>query len=205
MSRITSDSKRALEVIIRQTRYVSLLSSGIASLVALAFLKSVVIDYGGVRRKGFFAPSVRRAFMRSTALPDGVVVWICAFGPEGKGHVWGNYIQIHSSIYSGYEIYVCTYLVGHLAIQVMAPRWTKRTRKRPPLPPLAGANQPWSDVAVQVWPPAIRRLEWPLDFYLDGESLQAFKDRWLGMRVNPSTGDLLFSLPVTPGHETPPA
>lgn len=200
MSNITSDSKRALEVIIRQTRHVSLLSSGIAALVALAFLKSVIIDFGGRRRKSFFPPHVRQAFRRSTTLPDGVVVWIAAFGPEGTGHAWGNYIQIRSSIYSGYEIYVCTYLVGHLVIQVMAPRWAKRTRNRPQLPPLAGANQPWSDVAVQVWPPAVSRLQWPLPFYLDGESLNIFKDRGLSLKVKSSTGELLFPLPVTPGQ-----
>ncbi len=89
---------------------------------------------------------------------------------------WSNGLILKSGAFKGYHIYVFTYVVGHFAFQLTFPKWSKQSRKRPPLPFLTQSLR-WDQASIPIWPD-VTAAEWPPALYLDSAGLQEFRNRF---------------------------
>jgi hypothetical protein len=182
MSDLTNHTKATAEGFIRHHRAATILPLGIVTLTAFAFMKAAVVD--AERKTGFISPSLTQRFGATQEPPPGVQLWLgCFFGRHlMSAHVWSDALLLRSGAFKGYHIYVFTYQVGHLALQLTYPRWAKSTRKRPPLPALT-QHEGWDEGSVLIWP-GVTAARWPPPKHLNSETLKIFKNRF-GNLVGP--------------------
>ena len=79
-----------------------------------------------------------------------------------------------------------TFAAGHLAFQVVVPRWDKlhRVGHRPPLF-LPQHHERWRDTAVRFWPQAGFPILWPPPVPLNDKGIALLRDRWKsGMAIS---------------------
>lgn len=182
MSEITNDAKKTLEGCIRYHRAVTLLPLGVLTISAFTFLKACVLDQS-LDSKPFFLPSVRAKFRDTCITPDGVQIWMaCYRNPDRtSGHTWHHTIKLHSGRFSGFDIFVFTYMIGYVTLQLTAFRWTKQARFKEAAPCLVPADF-WNKATVPIWPYQSPVL-WPPEQYLDSRALELFRDRFSRLRT----------------------
>src|SRR6202158_4370475 len=104
-----------------------------AILAAFAFMKAAVTNHLAVHEyEPFFTRGARETFRTSLAVPPMVKMWFAAFQGEARISTRSNFSVVSTSnpgpIY-GIEFGGFTYVVGKLALQLLAPRW-KEIRDR---------------------------------------------------------------------------
>jgi hypothetical protein len=82
----------------------------------------------------------------------------------------------------GLEFCSFSYVVGKLALQLLAPRWKHIKDKGRPLVSLS-PNIYWEQAAVLFWPHKGGFLSWPPAKYLGDDMIQQFIERF-GMPIN---------------------
>lgn len=158
----------------------SLLPGGAHAIAIFAFKTAVIADHMRTSKEGlFFSTSVRRAFMKSRAIPPGVQVWLSSIqsGSEWYGFLRTQYLSTDKGRGKNFRWYVMTYAVGHLVIQTVCSRWIKRgTQRRAPIP--AMRQDPMFDpVAIPIWP--IKTIPvWPPPQYWTRKTIDDHHDRW---------------------------
>jgi hypothetical protein len=175
MSDLTNDFKRTAQGIIRHGYACSLLPLGIATVAAFAFMKTAVIDLDNP--KPYFNSGICHHFRNTRRVPRGVQIWLASYRSPKRfeTHVATSSSMLKSGPFSGYQFYVFTYLVGHLVIQLTFPRWTRFTRRHPPLPAWI-PDRRWMPATVDLYP-GVHRLTWPPTQYLDREGVQQLRNR----------------------------
>jgi hypothetical protein len=176
MSDLTNQSKAILEGFIRYERPATILSSGIDTIAAWAFMKAAVIDTQNPKR--FFSPGTLADFRRTRQLPDGSQIWIAWFRSRHKMIVrcWNDIALAKTGVFRGYEFYYFTYAVGHFALQFTYPRWTKGTRRRPPIPSIT-QDPRWDNASVLIWPD-VAAARWPPNNPLTDAGIVSFCERF---------------------------
>jgi len=179
MSDLESAAKATLSGIIRDGAPVSLLSRGVESLAAFAFKCAVVADHMSPNGAPFFSPHVRHRFREHLEIPDGIRMWIAAFQgiSRASGRFNSYYVLPNDKHVGEFDFFVFTYAAGHLAIQVVAPRWKRLHLHKRELPRVI-ADSLWDAAAVEFWPTPGLPLAWPPSHYLDDETFRAFTDRF---------------------------
>jgi hypothetical protein len=179
MSDLEGAAKATLSGIIRDAAPVSLLSRGVDSLAAFAFKCAVVADHTSPNGTPFFSPHIRHKFRECGEIPAGVRMWIAAFqGISRTSCRFNSYYSKPNAAYMGeFDFFVFTYAAGHLALQVVAPRWKRLHLHRRRLPRVI-ADSLWDATTVEFWPTPGLPLSWPPSRCLDDGSFRAFTDRF---------------------------
>ena len=138
------------------------------SLALFTFKTAIVLDHLTRNREPFFDRAIRYAFRESLAMPSFVRMWLNAFAPAGRGEANTFYNGADLPEPEALEMYVSTFLVQHLVLQLVACKvrgFTKLARKDRFL-----AVPFWPELpANAVWPPsrAITTVD-EFDLFSDG-------------------------------------
>ena len=89
------------------------------SIALFAFKTAVVFDHLVSRRATFFERSARHEFRNSLTIPFNVQMWLTRFVPSGSGFAQTVYHDGKVSPDKTLEMYVCTYSIEHLVLQVV--------------------------------------------------------------------------------------
>ncbi len=162
-------AKPAMADLITGAVEVDFSSSRARSLAIFGFKTAVVFDHVSRKRQPFFDRAARHQFAKSLIIPRNVAMWMAGFLPIGKG-------EVHSCYHDGefnnrrLEMYVCTYAVGHLTLQIIAAKdgnWT--------IAPTPGFEY----LAIPFWPTLPKRIIWPAASVLRTVAdFDAFSRRW---------------------------
>jgi len=158
---------------------VSLLPRGIASIAAFAFKTSVLSNRTGVYSdEPFFTIKQRYNFRRTLKVPPGVQVWLFSVKtPAGTGGKLNSYFGNIVNVEQAFTIYVCTFSIGFLGLQLVASKWTNpRLRNRVPPPQLRQPNTE-DNIAVPIWPNDGTPVLWPPRNHVSYDSINEFCDR----------------------------
>ncbi len=139
------------------------------SLALFTFKTAVVLDHLTRNPQPFFDRSVRHRFGESLVIPSHVRMWLNAFAPAGRGEANTFYNGADLPAPKTLEMYVCTFLVEHLVLQLVACKvsgFTKLARKDKFLAVPFWPELPPTNV---IWPPsrAITTVE-EFDLFSDG-------------------------------------
>jgi hypothetical protein len=189
MSDLTTRSKHLLEHIIRDDRPRDFDELDIVTITAFAFMKSAVLDWTARdRRIPCLSRTACMAFRdslasddatSSIAFPDGLQVWLARYHRTRRMEAQAfTEEMIGARQLKGYRILVITYVVGSLIFQLTYPKWSKRTRNRPPAPFFQIIGD---DRSVPIWP-GVHFAHWPPFTHVADGSLESFRQRF--RRVN---------------------
>lgn len=184
MSDIESAARLTLSNMIRDGASVTLLTPGIVSLATFAFKCAVIGNHMSPDGPPFFSPGVRRKFRETLRIPDGVQIWVAAF--QGlyrfSGRCAPYYAKATADPLLDLRFYIFTFAVGHLAFQVLAPKWAKLYSQRPTRL-LTDDFRPWDRAATRIFPYDGFPVSWPPALYLDDDGFDTFKHRWRRIKV----------------------
>jgi hypothetical protein len=155
-----------------------------AVLAAFTFLKAVVTDHLTDGHEPIFTRAARERFRMTRTPPPLIKVWFASCEWESRMSTRNN-LSIYSADDSplcGIEFCSFTYIVGKLALQLLAPRWKNLGDRGRPLVSLT-PNVHWEQAAVLFWPHTGGLLSWPPPKHLADDAIQAFVQRF-GTRVD---------------------
>lgn len=151
-----------------------------AILAAFALMKAVVTNYVESNYEPFFTRAARERLRSSLALPPMLKAWVAAFKGESRMSTRSNFNVVSTSepgpLY-GMEFGSFTYVVGKLALQLLAPRWKQIHHRGRPLVSLS-PNAYWEQATVLFWPHAGNSLSWPPPKCFGDDMIQAFIERF---------------------------
>jgi hypothetical protein len=149
-----------------------------AVLAAFTFMKAVVTNHLIGHHDGaepFFTRAARERFRTSLILPPQLKCWFAAFQGESRMSTRNN-LSIISTSEPGplYRMEFCSfsYVVGKLALQLVAPRWKRVNERARPLISLS-PNVYWEQAAVLFWPHR-GSLSWPPPKHIADDTIKAF-------------------------------
>jgi hypothetical protein len=180
MSVLTNKTKETFSRAILDGEPFTLGPRDAALLAAFTFMKAVVTSHNIEDYEPFFTRAARERFRASYTIPPWVKEWFAAYQGAARMSTKNN-LSIVSAITHGplHGIEFCsfTYVVGKLALQLLAPRWKHidhRGRQLLSLTP----NAYWNPAAILFWPHDGSVLSWPPPKYLGGDTIQAFIERF---------------------------
>ncbi|HXC42633.1 MAG TPA: hypothetical protein VNY51_03810 [Candidatus Dormibacteraeota bacterium] len=178
----TNLAKPAMSDMIQNGSSRYLLPSGIEAISTFAFKTAVIADHNRPRRSPFFSHVARKKFSQSLQIPNGVQIWLAHFVSQHlmSGKLTTYYAQIRSGRFRGFELYMMTFVVGHLIIQVSASHWASLA-KRPKFSPQLIQNPEWNDAAVPIWPRtgfSPKEVVWPAALSVGDEQFEGFASRF---------------------------
>jgi hypothetical protein len=180
MSALTLKVKTVFSQAILEGDPFSLGARDAALLAAFTFMKAVVTNHCH-DDEPFFTRAARERFRTSLVIPPLVKMWFAAYRGESVMSTKNNLSIISSSspgpLY-GMEFCSFTYVVGKLALQLLAVRWQNIHHRSRPLVTLS-PNIAWEPAVTQFWPhdgPSL--ISWPPPKYLGDDSIQAFIQRF---------------------------
>jgi hypothetical protein len=173
------------ELIIGKTN-VPISQSRASSIALFAFKSAVILDMLNRRRPApFFTRSTRHSFRPLPhQIPSGVSMWLANFALPGKGRVitWYNQGEVERAGRPphSFELYICSYNVGHFVFQVVAISPQMLTTFHP----LPG----FESLAVPFWPRIPDNFTWPSLAISSIRHLEDFACRWKTVTVSSFTG-----------------
>jgi len=139
------------------------------SIALFAFKTAVVFNH--LRRGGapFFERSARHEFRNSLTIPFNVDMWLTGFAPSGSGFAQTVYHDGKIPPDKTLEMYVCTYAIQHLVIQIVG-------YKELGIHQVVSKNQ---FQAIPFWPEIQDAFVWPPTEVLHTVSdFDSFSARW---------------------------
>lgn len=167
---------------------VSLLPRGIASIVAFAFKTSVLSNHIGVySHDPFFTVEQRYTFRDTLQVPAGVHVWLFSVNtPVGISGKLNSYFGRILDVEDRFKIFVCTFSIGFLGIQLLASKWENPAGRVSPFPHIRQAHA-WGKIAVPLFPNDGTPVPWPPPFQVSHDAINEFCNRWKSVDFsNPS-------------------
>jgi hypothetical protein len=147
------------------------------SIALFAFKTAVVFDHLTRNREPFFERSVRHEFRNSLAIPPNVSMWLAGFLPAGKGNAHTGYHAGSFRETNDISMYVCTYAVGHVVIQIVggnAPRVSQIRTK----------TKEFDSISVPIWPIVLEGFVWPVGSVLRTvDDFDSYSMRWKDLEV----------------------
>ena len=188
MSDVSNRAKKVLHEMIVKGKRTILSHADLRVVAAFGFMKCVVGDHATRAEDPFFSRPVRERFRTSLTIPPEVQMWIAAF--QGAHRYSGKFTTSllapsEPGPLDGIEFYSLTYVIGHLVLQTLAPRWTQIRDRARPLPLLEPGTD-WRPAALQFLPESGSSLEWPPPKYLGDNTIQGFMDRFKRINVSVS-------------------
>jgi hypothetical protein len=144
------------------------------SIALFAFKTAVVFDHLVSGRAPFFERSARHEFRNSLTIPYNVGMWLTGFVPNGSGLAQTVYHNGQVSPDKTLGMYVCTYSIEHLVLQVVG-------YKADGLHQVAPKNY---FPAIPFWPEIQDAFVWPPAEALHAVSdFDSFSARWQNVDV----------------------
>jgi hypothetical protein len=144
------------------------------SIALFAFKTAVVFDHLGRGGAPFFERSARHEFRNSLTIPYNVDMWMTGFAPSGSGFAQTVYHDGQVSPDKTLGMYVCTYSIEHLVIQVVG-------YKEQGLHQVTSKNH---FQAIPFWPEIQDAFVWPAAEALHTVSdFDLFSARWQNVDV----------------------
>jgi hypothetical protein len=180
MSDITERVKQNFQDAIINGATLALPARDIALLSAFTFMKAVVAGHAIPGAEPFFTRAARERFRQSLAVPPHVQMWIAAYQGRyrysGKCNA-GILVATDDGPYEGIEFFAFTYVVGHLVLQLLAPRW-KDVRHRASHLPIPDPLPNWNTAVIGFWPDDGAPGSWPPPKYIGDDTIEQFIDRF---------------------------
>ncbi len=174
------EAKPSMLDMIRYGGLVSLLPRAIASITAFTFKTAVISNSTGVfANDPFFSFEQRAHFRQTLEVPAGVHIWIFSVNtPTGISGKLNSYIGNITDVEYRFKIYVCTFSIGFLGLQLVASKWANpRRRQLVPIPSIRQADEE-NDVAIPIWPSDGLPVRWPPRNHVRSDSIDEFCNRW---------------------------
>lgn len=145
------------------------------SISLFGFKAAVIFDHMQRKREPFFSREARHEFGKSLTIPSNVAIWVTGYLPKTRGDAHTVYHSGGVSEFQHIDMYVFSFTIGHLCIQVVGyniqrPANIFPKRKFP---------------CARIWPATDLRIRWPDDVgsLMSVEELNAFSLRWLDLDV----------------------
>jgi hypothetical protein len=179
MSVLTNKTKQSFSRAMLDGEPFSLNGKDADLLAAFTFMKAVVTNQT-IEAEPFFTRAAREKFRISLVIPPWTKVWGAAYHGESRMSTKNNLSIVSTStpgpLY-GMEFYSFTYVVGKLALQLLAPRWKYiRDRGRPLLS--LSPNAYWDQATIFFWPYREVPISWPPAKHIGDDTIQRFIDRF---------------------------
>jgi hypothetical protein len=186
MSALTLKTKGSFWRAMLECEPFSLDASNAALLAAFTFMKAVVTDYS-LDDDPFFSRADRERLRTNLTVPPLTKIWVAAYqgAPRfsAKNHL--SIVAPNSSSggpFFGMQFCSFTYVVGQLAVQLLAPRWKHISDRGKPMLTIS-PNVYWQPAAIQFWPHDGSLLVWPPEKYMGDNVIEAFIYRF-NMPIN---------------------
>ncbi len=176
MSALTGKTKQAFSGAMLDAEPFTLELRDAALLAAFTFMKAVVTNHA-LPGDPFFTRAARERLRTSSAVPAFVQVWFAAFqsvsrmSAKNGMSIFG--VNDSDSPYYGMEFCSYSYVVGKLALQLLAPRWKHIHRRGRGLLMLTPPKR-WDSAAIRFWPYVGASVSWPPAEYFANDSIQMF-------------------------------
>jgi len=147
-------------------------------LAAFTFMKAVV-TYHSLTDEPFFPRAATDLFRDSLVIPDAVQCWFAAYDgllpmtTVARAHVFSPKTE-HPLF--GYQFLGFTYIVGKLALELLAPRWKDVSHRGNPLK-MIRIHDPFIQATIRFWPDVGKSVSWPPSEHIGSDSIQLFVDR----------------------------
>jgi hypothetical protein len=179
MSDLTARTKDVFSRTMLHREPFSLGAKDAALLAAFAFMKTVVTNHT-IDDEPFFTSAARNTFRTSLAIPPLTKIWFASYEGVYRMSTINNLAIISANspgpLY-GQEFCSHTYVVGKLALQLLAVRWKDIKDRGKPLFSLT-PNDYWSEAATLFWPYQGNTLSWPPPKHIGDDVIQAFIGRF---------------------------
>jgi hypothetical protein len=140
------------------------------SIALFAFKTAVVFDHLSREREPFFERSSRHEFRNSLTIPYNVDMFLTEFVASGKGEAHTCYHDGQIPPDKSLEMYVCTYAIEHLVIQVIGYKVQGDLHK---------VDTKHNFEAVPFWPRIPDAFVWPPTSVLHTvNDFDSFSGRW---------------------------
>jgi hypothetical protein len=174
-------AKSLLFGVIRDGDSITFQPDDLCLLAAFAFKCAVVADYSHMHSNPFFSPRARSEFGLNLSVPPEVRVWLAAFqgAHSYSGRFDSQIIQpTPDGLLRGVEFSAFTYVAGHLALQVLAPRWTNPLWRTRLLPYTLKPDAYWDTAVTRFWPADGSVISWPPPQYIGDDVVETFTNRF---------------------------
>jgi hypothetical protein len=145
-----------------------------ALLAAFTFMKAVVTDHAAIGDT-FFARGDRERLRTSMIVPPRARCWFAAYQGDRRFSTKSNVFVVQGDVppLLGMEFFSHSYVVGKLALQLLAPRWKDIRDFGRSLYTLTPADV-WLPAVVSFWPYAGSSLSWPPLQHIADDTIQSF-------------------------------
>ncbi|MGB8989629.1 MAG: hypothetical protein WCC37_23735 [Candidatus Sulfotelmatobacter sp.] len=190
MSDLETAVQPQLSGIIRDGASMYFTPRDVTKLAAFTFKNAIIANCVNPEREPFFTRAAREQFRAKRQIPPDVHMWIAALSAAtATCAFWGYVISSHetpnNSLWHDLEIYVFTFAIGYLVLQLRAFRYGNLLNRGRKVPVALTQSEFWDDFAIQFWP-AEGTFSWPPKKYLSdwfapaADSLAGFARRWEG-------------------------
>jgi hypothetical protein len=178
MSEVENDyAKPTLGPLIRSLSARTLSFNTLVNIGIFLFLKSVVGDHMTKGGDPFFSLSERYTFENSLSIPFGPVMFIGALEDTFKGTFRTAHVVPKSATENDFGLYVFTFAVGHLVLQLVGAKWATLNAKRNLAFPAISQKPEDAVYMTPYWPP-VETVQWPPSQHLPVGLLNQVTDRW---------------------------
>jgi hypothetical protein len=149
------------------------------SMAIFSFKTAVVLDHARRDRESpFFDRDARHLFRETLRIPLNVQMWFCTYrGHRGNGAFLTFYHQPEAASGENWLMYVCTFAIGNIAIQVVA---VKDKTERVIFTPTINSEF----LPIPFWPGLQADYVWPGSPALRSEEdFRSFAGRWKTIEV----------------------
>ena len=101
--------------------------------------------------ESFYSRAERHSFRGDFTFPGGIQIWLASTTAD-HGVFKASYFKLPLGVANRFELYVFTMSLGHLVIQVVSSRWSKKVHRRHAKPPSLIAPIAWLSSSIMVWP-----------------------------------------------------
>jgi hypothetical protein len=176
------EGKPLLKDLIRHDAPVTFLPRGVRSLASFAMKSAFIADCINVDREPFFDAATRKAFAATLRPPDGMHMWVCCLKqPRGKRHgiYKTRYGRPRSVVKDSVEVFVFTFSIECLLLQIAYVRWLHPSRDKTALPKLSQEAR-LDSLSIAFWPPNFLNgvVTWPPERHLPSDHAEMFADRF---------------------------
>jgi hypothetical protein len=190
MSDLETAVQPLLSGIIRDGASMYFTHRDVTKLADFTFKNAVIANYVNPEREPFFTRAAREQFRATRQIPPGVHMWIAALSASTTtGAFWGYVVSphqtAHNSVWHDLEVYVFTFAIGYLVLQLRAFRYGNLLNRGKKVPVTSIQSEFWDDFAIPFWPARVA-FGWPPKQYLNDwfapvtDSLFGFARRWEG-------------------------
>lgn len=184
MNEVSSLFRERLTESIRRDKPVRLDAYDLTVVTMYAFMKSAVLDWQEeppgrrpcISRRACLA--FRRGLVADPSgvnLPDGLQVFIARYQRTRRMEASATTDELSGvRHFKGYRVLLVTYVVGSFIFQLLYPRWSRQTRKRPE-PPFFFKRQ--DRLSIPIWP-NVTSANWPPFDSVTQATLGDFRQRF---------------------------